>query len=143
MLEDSRDAEVSVGLAAVQIGELYRVVLIRDSFEDYNNKNFSVLINPKIIKTDGAPIIQYEGCMSVADIYGKVARFPKIRVEALNEDGQKIVFNASGYRARVIQHEVDHTNGILFIDRALKGSGHPFKKMVGDKLINIESYPTN
>lgn len=114
--EDSRPHEISAALAAVQIDSLHRVVIIRSNFEDKSDREFTPLINPEIVKYEGKIISDYEGCLSVSNIYGKVPRHSKIRVRALDENGNEIRFKADGFLARVIQHEIDHTNGILFID---------------------------
>lgn len=114
--EDSRPHEISAALAAVQIDRLERVVIVRGNFEDKTDREFITLINPEIVKYEGTIIEDYEGCLSVANVYGKVPRHSKIRVRALDETGAEIRFKAEGFLARVIQHEVDHTNGILFVD---------------------------
>jgi len=74
------------------------------------------LINPEIVKYEGEITTDYEGCLSVKDIYGKVPRYTKIRIKALNIEGHQVRFKADGFLARVIQHEIDHTNGVVFID---------------------------
>lgn len=114
--EDSRPHEISAALAAVQIDRLERVVIIRSDFEHKEQQEFTVLINPEIVKYEGEITTDYEGCLSVKDIYGKVPRHNKIRVKALNIEGKPVRFKADGFLARVIQHEIDHTNGIVFID---------------------------
>lgn len=114
--EDSRPHEISAALAAIQIDELKRVVIIRSDFENKETRDFTVLINPEIVKYEGEIKSDYEGCLSVRDIYGNVPRYTKIRVKALSLDGNEIRFKADGFLARVIQHEIDHTNGILFVD---------------------------
>ncbi len=114
--EDSRPHEISAALAAVQVDRLERVVIVRSDFDDKSTRDFTALINPEIVKLEGEVIEDYEGCLSVNRIYGKVPRHSKIRVKALNIDGQEIRFKAEGFLARVIQHEIDHTNGLLFID---------------------------
>jgi peptide deformylase len=114
--EVSRPHEVSAALAAVQIDRLDRVVIVRSDFDDKGNQDFTALINPEIIKYEGDIVEDYEGCLSVSNIYGKVPRHSKIRVKALDIDGNEVRFKADGFLARVIQHEVDHTNGIVFID---------------------------
>ena len=114
--EDSRPHEISAALAAVQIDRLDRVVIVRSDFDDKGSRDFTALINPQIIKYEGDIVSDYEGCLSVSDIYGKVPRHTKIRVKALDENGNEVRFKAEGFLARVIQHEVDHTNGIVFID---------------------------
>lgn len=114
--EDSRDHEVAVGLAAVQVGELYRVVIIRNDFENADDKSFTVFINPEIVKKIGPVEEDFEGCLSVPDIYGKVPRHQSVKVKALNEDGKPFRVTAKGFLARLLQHEVDHTHGIVFVD---------------------------
>ncbi len=114
--EDSRPHEISAALAAVQIDRLDRVVIVRSDFDDKDVRDFTTLINPEIVKYEGEVTHDYEGCLSVRNIYGKVPRYAKIRIKALDEDGKEVRFKAEGFLARVIQHEVDHTNGIVFID---------------------------
>lgn len=114
--EDSRPHEISAALAAVQIDRLERIVIVRSDFDDKAARDFTVLINPEIVKYEGEIVADYEGCLSVSDIYGRVPRYTKVRVRALNEQGEEVRFKAEGFLARVIQHEIDHTNGIVFID---------------------------
>lgn len=114
--EDSRPHEISAALAAVQLDKMTRIIIVRSDFDDKTIREFTPLINPEIVKYEGAIIEDYEGCLSVTDIYGKVPRHSKIRVRAINSDGQEVRFKADGFLARVIQHEIDHTNGIVFID---------------------------
>jgi peptide deformylase len=114
--EDSRPHEISAALAAVQIDQLERVVIVRSDFEDKAARDFIALINPEITKYEGEIMEDYEGCLSVHNIYGKVPRNSKIRIKALDLKGNEVRFKAEGFLARVIQHEIDHTNGILFID---------------------------
>lgn len=114
--EDSRPHEISAALAAIQIDKLERVVIVRNDFEDKATRDFTALINPEIVKYEGDIIADYEGCLSVSQIYGKVPRHTKVRVKALDLEGNEVRFKAEGFLARVIQHEIDHTNGIVFID---------------------------
>ncbi len=114
--EASRPHEISAALAAVQIDALERVVIVRSDFEDKASNEFTALINPEIVKYEGKLTDDYEGCLSVKNVYGKVPRYSKIRVKALNTQGEEVRFKAEGFLARVIQHEIDHTNGIVFID---------------------------
>ncbi len=120
--EASRPHEVAVALAAVQIDQLLRIVIIREDFDDKDNKNFTILINPKITKYEGHIEYDQEGCLSVKDVYGNVPRYTKVRVRAqtIGDDGQlvDIKFKSSNaFLARTLQHEIDHTNGICFVDR--------------------------
>lgn len=114
--EDSRQHEVGVALAAVQVDRLERVIIIRNNFEDKSDRTFHTYINPKIVKRSGEIIEDYEGCLSVKDVYGKIPRHSRVKIEAEDIDGQRIRLTAEGFLARVFQHEVDHTNGKLFID---------------------------
>lgn len=114
--EASRPHEISAALAAVQIDSLQRVVIVRSDFDNKASNEFTALINPEIVKYEGKLVEDYEGCLSVKEVYGHVPRYSKIRVRALNVDGQEVRFKADGFLARVIQHEIDHTNGIVFID---------------------------
>lgn len=128
--EEGEDRYVSVGLAAVQIDELHSVVLIRSDFNNYDKRDFYALINPEITKYEGSPIQDDESCMSVHGVHVKIPRYPKIKVRALDEDGNEIKFTARGYEAKVIQHEVDHVNGLLIMDRALtEAQGGYFREM--------------
>lgn len=114
--EDSRPHEISAALAAIQIDRPQRVVIVRSDFEDKTAREFTVLVNPEIVKYEGKVVADYEGCLSIRKVYGKVPRHTKIRVKAQDIDGKPIRFKAEGFLARVIQHEIDHTNGIVFID---------------------------
>jgi peptide deformylase len=126
--EDSRPHEISAALAAVQIDHLERLVIIRSDFEDKATRDFTPLINPEIVKYEGEIIEDYEGCLSVNNVYGRVPRHSKIRVKALDLEGNEIRFKAEGFLARVIQHEIDHTNGIVFIDH-IKDKTDAFYKL--------------
>lgn len=112
----SREHEVGVALAAVQIDQIYKIIVVRNNHEDKTDKTFTVFINPEIAKAEGEMISDYEGCLSVPDVYGKVSRYSKVRVKALNLQGKSFRVTAEGFLARIFQHEIDHTNGIVFVD---------------------------
>lgn len=114
--EDGREHEVGVALAAVQIGDLRRVVIIRNNFEDKRDRTFQIFINPEITKYEGTVEEDYEGCLSIKDVYGKVPRHSKVRVKGLNLEGAEVRIKAEGFLARVFQHEIDHINGKVFVD---------------------------
>lgn len=114
--EASREHEVGVALAAVQINDLRRVIIIRNNFDNKKDRGFQVFINPEITKLEGKVEEDYEGCLSIKDVYGKVPRHNKVRIKALNLAGEEVRIKAEGFLARVFQHEIDHTNGIVFID---------------------------
>ena len=114
--EASRKHEVGVALAAVQIDVMLRIVIIRENLEDKENHNFHVFINPEITKHEGDIEEDYEGCLSIKDIYGRVPRYTKVRVKATNIHGKEFRVTLEGFLARVMQHEIDHTKGTVFID---------------------------
>ena len=114
--EDSRPHEISAAISAVQINRPIKVAIIRSDFDDKAVRDFIALINPEIVKFEGKILEDFEGCLSVPDVYGKVPRYDKIRVKAMDINGNEVRFKADGFLARIIQHEIDHTNGIVFID---------------------------
>lgn len=114
--EDSRPHEISAAIAAVQIDNMNQVIIVRSDFDNKSVRDFIALINPKIVKLEGKITKDYEGCLSVPDIYGLVPRYDKVRVKALDINGNEIRFKADGFLARILQHEIDHVNGVLFID---------------------------
>jgi peptide deformylase len=114
--EATREHEVGVALAAIQIDVPMRVVVVRNDFDNKSDTTFRTFINPVITKYEGEILEDFEGCLSVKDIYGKVPRYSKVRIKALDENGKEVRFSAEGFLARVFQHEIDHTNGKLFLD---------------------------
>lgn len=106
-----------IGIAAPQVGQNIRLCIIgREAIP--GKKEDLVLINPTWEKISRKKESDLEGCLSVPKTYGKVTRYKDILVTTWNEQGEEIKFEAHGYFARVIQHEVDHLDGILFIDKA-------------------------
>lgn len=126
--EDSRKHEVGVALAAIQIDVKLRVIIIRNDFNDKTNRSFSVFINPEITKLEGKVVQDYEGCLSIKDVYGKVPRHERVRVKALTPAGKTIKIKAEGFLARIFQHEIDHTNGKVFLDH-IKGNKNAFYRL--------------
>jgi peptide deformylase len=114
--EDSRPHEISAAIAAVQIDNLHQVIIVRSDFDDKAVRDFVALINPKIIKLEGKITKDYEGCLSVPDVYGLVPRHDKVRIKALDINGNEVRFKADGFLSRILQHEIDHINGVVFID---------------------------
>ena len=128
--EANRPNEVAVALAAIQIDKPVRVVIVREDFDNKDNKNFVVLINPEIVKYEGKVEVDDEGCLSVKDVYGKVPRWTKVRVRAIDIKGRQVHFKStSPFMARVLQHEIDHTNGIMFVDH-IAHSENAFTKLM-------------
>ncbi|MBL8446113.1 MAG: peptide deformylase [Zoogloeaceae bacterium] len=101
-----------IGLAATQVGALVRVIVI-DVTED--KTGLRALINPEILERIGEQVCE-EGCLSVPGIYEKVARAERVRVAALNTEGERFEFEAEGLLAVCVQHEIDHLDGKVFVD---------------------------
>lgn len=116
-LKDTLATVAGVGLAAPQIAVTKRVVLI-DVTED--NSNPIILINPKVIKASKETAKDYEGCLSYVGYEGLVERPVKMVVEALNEDGKKLRYTVEDFMARVFCHEMDHLDGIVYMDKAIE-----------------------
>jgi peptide deformylase len=107
-----------VGLAAPQVGEFLRLFIVEIPKTDYSpGFPLTVFINPQIKEKSKEIKTDEEGCLSLPNIWGQVPRYQKIKVEALNEKGEKFSLFCEDFLARVIQHEIDHLDGILFIDR--------------------------
>lgn len=140
--EDSRPHEISAALAAVQIDRLERAVIIRSDFDDKAAREFTALINPEIVKYEGTLIDDFEGCLSVRGFYGKVPRYSRIRLKALDLDGNEIRLKADGFLARVLQHEIDHTNGLVFVDR-IKDDTEAFYTLDEDGELQELDYATH
>lgn len=129
MRDAMRDAP-GVGLAAPQIGKAIQLAVIEDRVEYIANLStnelaerqrsaipFHVIINPKISFLNNSSAEFFEGCLSVAGFSAVVDRALNVRVECLNERGEEVTINAQGWYARILQHEIDHLNGTLYIDR--------------------------
>ncbi len=125
MLETMYEAQ-GVGLAGNQIGVARQIVVIDVSAED-QEKQHIVLINPVISEGEGQ-VPDTEGCLSVLEYDAKVDRFQKIRITARNLEGKELDFTAEDRFARIIQHEVDHLHGTLFIDRISSLKRNMYKK---------------
>lgn len=106
-----------VGLSAVQVGILKRVVVI----DLYDDKGTIKMVNPVIIKTKGEQEVE-EGCLSFPNQYARLIRPMEVVAEALNENGEKIKIKAKGLLAQAICHELDHLDGVLFIDHMIPGT---------------------
>jgi peptide deformylase len=104
-------AAPGVGLAAPQVGVSKRIIII-----DGEEEGLIVLINPTMVKSEGE-VIAEEGCLSIPGVYSEVKRSSKVTVKALNESGELIKITKEGLLARALQPEIDHLEGILFVDR--------------------------
>jgi len=120
MVETMRDAP-GVGLAAPQVGESLQLVVVEfgDEEDESVPKKLYVVANPEIIKPSEETIIDVEACLSVPGLAGEVERHESLVVKAQNRHGQPYKIIAKGWLARIFQHEIDHLNGVLYIDRAI------------------------
>jgi len=119
LVDTMLDAGHSVGVAAPQIGVLLRVMVVDVSNSKLgrdNNHGLLEMANPEIIERSGSKMMR-EGCMSVPDYTGNVTRAEHIVIEFTNRNGQLRVIEANGFEAVAIQHELDHLDGLLFLDR--------------------------
>ncbi|WP_294644436.1 peptide deformylase [uncultured Aureimonas sp.] len=115
MLETMYDAP-GIGLAAIQVGEPLRIVTIDLSKEDDPEKAPQVFLNPEILTSSDERSVYEEGCLSIPDYYAEVERPAKVTVRYLGLDGKTHEIEADGLLATCLQHEIDHLNGVLFID---------------------------
>jgi peptide deformylase len=114
---DTMQEYSGVGLAAPQVHESLRVFVAHLDPDGRGGGEPVAIINPEI-EVIGTEIVEgWEGCLSIPDIRGRVTRAAEIRVSALDRDGKRIAINAKDFPARVIQHETDHLDGVLFFDR--------------------------
>jgi len=118
MLETMYDAP-GIGLAAIQIG-VARRMLVLDVSKDGEDKQPLVFINPEIVASTDARSVYEEGCLSIPDYYAEVERPAGITVKHLDRDGKEQLTEADGLLATCLQHEIDHLNGVLFIDHISK-----------------------
>jgi peptide deformylase len=129
MRDTMRDAP-GVGLAAPQVGVDVRLAVIEDRAEyqaalapeeltarERKPVDFHVIINPRLVVEDPTPVEFYEGCLSVSGFSALVRRARAVRVEALDEKAQPVSISARGWYARILQHEIDHLDGMLYLDR--------------------------
>jgi len=138
LIEQMRDTmreAPGVGLAAPQIGQPLRLAVIEDREEylegvapatlqerERTVVPFHVIINPRLTVLQAAPAVFFEGCLSLDGFAALVPRALAVRVDALDEGGEPVVIQARGWYARILQHEIDHLNGTLYIDRMLSRS---------------------
>lgn len=126
--EKEHPFELSAAMAAPQMGVNKRIIIIRDDMEDKKKATFTALINPEVIRADGKTKRDFEGCLSVPSIYGMVPRHTKVKVKAKLEDGTEVRIKATDELARILLHEIDHLDGVLFIDH-IKGEKGAFYEM--------------
>ena len=128
--ETMRAGPGGVGIAAPQVGRFQRIAVVDVSAKPKLKHNgCMILINPEIKTWDGMKVGR-EGCMSVPDYTGNVIRAEKITLQACNAQGEMIDYECQGYEARAVQHELDHLDGLLFLDRLVSRRTDLFKRKV-------------
>ncbi|GAB6181073.1 peptide deformylase [Desulfotomaculum defluvii] len=111
-MADTMYAAKGVGLAAPQIGVSKKVIVVDIG------EGLVELVNPVIIEASGRSVVDTEGCLSVPNMVGEVARADILVVKGLNRKGEEVVYRAKGFLARAFQHEIDHLEGVIFVDKA-------------------------
>ena len=112
---ETMSVEIGAGLAAPQVGESSRLIVVGAGGDE--DGEILRLINPRIVAASGSQE-SLEGCLSLPTLRGQVQRHEQVAVEAINHTGREVIIEAEGLIARVLQHEIDHLNGVLFTDRA-------------------------
>lgn len=121
MIDTMRQAP-GVGLAAPQVGESFRLIVVEygDDENEETPPKLYVMLNPEITRASQETVLGTEGCLSVPGIQGDVERLAAVTVKGLNRHGRPMTVKAKDWLARIFQHEIDHLDGILFVDRAEK-----------------------
>jgi peptide deformylase len=128
MAETMYDAP-GTGLAAIQVGS-DKSIIIYDGLPGEDEDNLGVLINPVIVSSSGETLSEQEGCLSVPDCREDVKRAEFVHVEGLDRDGKPVTIKTDEFLSVVLQHEIDHLNGILFIDRISNLKRNLYKKRI-------------
>jgi peptide deformylase len=117
-LWDTLDSHAGVGIAAPQIGQSVRIIALdaTRAKRPVPNHGRIVLINPEIIVAEGETSFR-EGCLSIPDLVARITRSERVTVAAMSVEGNPVAITAEGFEAVILQHEIDHLNGVLFIDR--------------------------
>jgi peptide deformylase len=118
MVETMREAP-GVGLAAPQVNVLQRVIAVEfgDEEDEEVPPKLYTIVNPEVARASEETVMGIEGCLSIPELVGEVERSVSVTVKGQNRRGQKMKIKASGWLARILQHEIDHLNGVLFTDR--------------------------
>ncbi len=122
-----------LGLAAIQVG-IDQALIVYDIDQSEGKHALQVLINPRIVEAEGEFLSENEGCLSVPDFRTDVKRYARVLVEGVDADGNPRRFEADGFHALVLQHEIDHVNGKLFIDRISALKRELYKRQLRKKL---------
>lgn len=134
MAQTMLDAD-GVGLAAPQVGKNIRVIVIDIPLPEENKREFYELINPEIVSSRGFQIGE-EGCLSVPGFFANIRRKEHVRISALDRRGKSFTIDADGMLSRVLQHEIDHLDGILFFDRLGKLKRDILVKQIRERFLS-------
>ena len=127
-MQATLNLEKGVGIAAPQVGISKRVIIVQRLDREKEDKPFVVYLNPVIKEHSTETVIEWEGCLSIPAGFGKIKRYIWVKVDYDNLDGSHGLEKIEGFTARIFQHEIDHLNGILFIDNKEKGDLMPKKE---------------
>lgn len=136
MAETLRDAD-GVGLAAPQVGRNIRALIVDVPLPESDEREFYELINPEIVSSRGFQVGE-EGCLSVPGFFANVRRKNHVRVSALNRKGKRFTIDADGMLSRVLQHEIDHLDGILFFDRLRQLKKDLLLKQINQRFVSAQ-----
>lgn len=134
MVQTMHDAN-GVGLAAPQVGKNIRVLVIDVPFPEEDKSEFYELINPEIVSSRGFQMGE-EGCLSVPGFFANIRRKERVRVSALDRTGKRFTIDAEGMLSRVLQHEIDHLDGILFFDRLGRLKRDLLVKQINERFVS-------
>jgi len=132
MAETMYDAP-GAGLASIQVG-FDKSIIVFDTLPGETEKSLKVLLNPKVLESDGEIISENEGCLSIPDFRADVKRSSIVLVEGIDREGNPVKIEVEGYLSIVLQHEIDHLNGILFINRISSLKRELYKRRIKKKL---------
>ena len=133
-MTDTMIAAPGVGLAAIQVGVDKSLLIFDVTQPDDTDRHINVLVNPRIVEKEGELLSEDEGCLSVPDFRADVKRAERVLVDGFDRHGEPLRFEAEGFQAVVLQHEIDHLNGTLFIDRISALKRNLYKRRVKKQL---------
>ncbi len=136
MAETLRDAD-GIGLAAPQVGRNIRVLIVDVPLPESEEREFYELINPEIVYSKGFQMGE-EGCLSVPGFFANIRRKDHVRVSALDREGKPFTIDADGMLSRVLQHEIDHLDGILFFDRLRQLKRDILVKQIKERFVSAQ-----
>jgi len=133
-MSETMYAAPGVGLAAIQVGVDQSLLVFDVAPQEDGDRRLQVLINPRIVEKEGEILSENEGCLSVPDFRADVKRSERVLVDAADRDGNPLRLEAEGFMAVVLQHEIDHLNGTLFIDRISSLKRNLYKRRVAKQM---------